>query len=89
MRDWIAKVLEATSGTEHFEQQEPSQLKENLFQKHAIAFFFAAVIVEILVLVFGKFLWNHVLTRLVTIAKPAESIWQILGVSILLKLLYN
>lgn len=87
MRDWIAKVLEATSRTEHFQQAD--ELKENVFQRHAIAFFFAAIIVEILVLVFGKFLWNHILVNIVTIAKPATSIWQILGISILLKLLYN
>ena len=87
MRDWIAKCLEASAHTEHFQQNRHQA--ENVFQKHAIAFFIAALIVEIFVLLFGKFLWNEVLVELTSIVKPATNIWQILGISILLKLLYN
>jgi hypothetical protein len=47
----------------------------------------AFILVEILVLIFGKFLWNEIATKLVPQLKPARTIWQILGLSILLKLL--
>ena len=46
------------------------------------------VIIIIFILIIGKFLWNVVLCRLLTIAKPADSIWQILGLSILFNLIY-
>lgn len=56
---------------------------------HALAIFIAAVVVELLVLFFGKWIWNLVVVKLFTIVKPAKSIWQILGISILCKLIYN
>lgn len=37
-----------------------------------------------LLLLAGEYLWNHVVVQLFTIAKPAKSIWQILGLVILL-----
>ena len=45
------------------------------------------VIVWILLLFFGKFLWNDVLVKLVPAIKPATSIWQILAIHILFNLL--
>jgi hypothetical protein len=40
-----------------------------------------------LLLLFGQFLWNHVLVDLVPAVKPAKSIFQILGLSILVSLI--
>ena len=37
----------------------------------------------------GKFLWNGVVVDLVSFAKPARSIWQILGLMIFVSLLLN
>ena len=54
----------------------------------ALASFIVLVIIIIFILIIGKFLWNVVLCKLITIAKPADSIWQILGLSILLNLIY-
>ena len=54
----------------------------------ALAAFIVMIIIILFILIIGKFLWNVVLCRLLTIAKPAESIWQILGLAILLNLLY-
>ena len=54
----------------------------------ALASFIVLVIIIIFILIIGKFLWNVVLCKLLTIAKPADSIWQILGLSILLNLIY-
>lgn len=54
----------------------------------ALAAFIVMIIIILFILIIGKFLWNVVLCRLLTIAKPADSIWQILGLSILLNLIY-
>ena len=45
-------------------------------------------IVGIVILAFvGKWLWNTVVLDLVAVAKPARSVWQIIGLSILVKLI--
>lgn len=43
-------------------------------------------VIFILILLVGKYLWNSVLVDLIPAVKPAKSIWQILGLSILLSL---
>ena len=46
-------------------------------------------IVSIVVLSFvGKLLWNGVVVDLFTFAKPARSIWQILGLMIFISLIF-
>ena len=45
------------------------------------------IIVLGLILLFGQFLWNNALVPLVPGVKPAKSIFQILGLSILISLL--
>lgn len=47
------------------------------------------IIIEILLLLFGKYLWNEIAIHLVPQLQPISNIWQILGLSILLKLLFN
>lgn len=54
----------------------------------ALSTFIVMIIIIIFILIIGKFLWNVVLCKLLTIAKPADSIWQILGLAILLNLIY-
>jgi hypothetical protein len=36
----------------------------------------------------GKFLWNRVLVELISFAKPVKSVWQLLGLAVLLSLLH-
>ena len=48
-----------------------------------------AFIISLIILGFiGKFLWNGVIVDLLSIAKPAKSIWQIIGLMILISLLF-
>ena len=48
-----------------------------------------AFIISLVLLGFiGKFLWNGVVVDLLSIAKPAKSIWQIIGLMILISLLF-
>ena len=47
------------------------------------------VIVFLLLLLVGKFLWNNVAFKLLNgIVKPADSVWEILGLAILIKILF-
>ena len=47
------------------------------------------IIVEFLVLLFGKYLWNSVVVKLFTGVKQVNTIWQILGLSIFVKMITN
>jgi hypothetical protein len=47
----------------------------------------AALLVLLILCLFGQYLWNHALCPLVSVVRPAKSIFQILGVAILLSLL--
>jgi hypothetical protein len=41
----------------------------------------------LILLLIGEYLWNKVLVKLVTVVKPVTSVWQILGLSVLFKLM--
>ena len=55
--------------------------------KFGIVFIITYVIVLILLLLVGKFLWNDVLCNLVSVCKKADSVWEILGLAILFSIL--
>jgi hypothetical protein len=49
-----------------------------------------AFITSMLIIAFiGKLLWNTVVLDLFTIAKPARSVWQIIGLAIFAKLIMS
>ena len=54
--------------------------------KATLVYFLTILVIFILLLLVGKYLWNSVLTVLFPFVKPAKSIWQILGLSILISL---
>lgn len=56
-------------------------------QVGAIGSIIAALVVLFLLCLFGQYLWNNALCPLVSVVRPAKSIFQILGVAILLSLL--
>ena len=49
---------------------------------------FASIISLLFLLLVGEYLWNNVLVKVVTFAKPITSIWQILGLYVLFSLLF-
>ena len=53
----------------------------------ALVSFLTVFILLLLILFFGKYLWNNVLITLVPAIKPAKSVWQILGLAILISLM--
>ena len=52
----------------------------------ALVSFITLVIMMLIVLAVGKWLWNTVLVALVPAVKPAKSVWQILGLAVLISL---
>jgi hypothetical protein len=54
----------------------------------AIVSLITVLILFAILLFFGKFLWNNVLHELVPAIKPAKSVWQILGLALLISLLH-
>lgn len=53
----------------------------------ALGSIIASLLVFVLLLLFGQYLWNHALVPLVSVVKPAKSIFEILGIAILFSLL--
>jgi len=72
----------ALGGNENFEM--PTMNSPGV---RALAAFVVLVLKLLVVLIAGKWLWNNVLIKLFTVAKPATSVWQILGFVILLALI--
>ena len=42
----------------------------------------------LILLLIGEYLWNKVLVKVVTVVKPVNSVWQILALVILFKLMF-
>ena len=83
----INAVIENTplAKTETFESQTgvgyaPARL--------ALVSVLTALVVFVVILFVGKYLWNNVLHELVPAIKPAKSVWQILGLAILISLMH-
>jgi hypothetical protein len=53
----------------------------------AIGALISSILVFVLILLFGQYLWNNALCPLVSVVRPAKSIFQILGIAILFSLL--
>jgi hypothetical protein len=47
----------------------------------------AYIVAIILIALIGKYLWNGIVVDLVSIAKPAKSFWQILGLMIFISIM--
>jgi hypothetical protein len=71
--------------TETFESQ--SGIGVSPFRS-AFVTFFTVSIIFILILLFGKYLWNNVLHVLVPGVKKADSILQIFGIALLISMLH-
>jgi hypothetical protein len=54
----------------------------------ALVSFLTLAIVFGLILLAGKWLWNTVLVALIPAIKPAKSVWQILGLAVLIGLMH-
>ena len=55
--------------------------------KEILGLFIGMIVWLIFVLFLGRWLWNNILIKLIPGIKPITSIWQILGLAILISLL--
>lgn len=56
-------------------------------KRNPLVYLVVVVLFLVLHLLLSKWLWNNVLVKLVTVAKPADSVWQLLGLTLLFGLL--
>jgi hypothetical protein len=86
----IANGINAVLEAAPFRMTEPFQNQTGMSAlpfRAALVSFLTVLIVLGLILLFGQYLWNNVLHVLVPGVKEAKSVWQILGISILIMLL--
>ena len=73
--------------TETFDSNDNEDKKEHNTKKFIVSLL-VLITIFILLLLVGKALWNSVLIKLFPSVEPVKSIWQILGLSILLGLIF-
>ena len=54
-----------------------------------IAFIASLIITNLVLLFFGKYIWNNYLTKAIKTVNPLDNIWELLAISILIKLMIN
>lgn len=75
---------------EHFKTDKYSSESIKKFTNfQLIAMIISLIISQLLLLLLGKFLWNNYLVKVFSGVNPIESVWQLLALSVLLKLLTN
>lgn len=76
----------ATAAVEGFTSGKDADKKRDAYVEF-LSVLLAFVIALVILGFIGKLLWNSVVVELFTIAKPARSFWQIIGLMILVSLL--
>ena len=61
----------------------------NINNVNLIALVVSLILSQVLLLFFGKWLWNSFLVPVIPAIKPLDSIMHLLGISFLIKLLFN
>lgn len=82
----INLVVDPFFTTETFDNENPAP-EQKVSARLALVSFLTLIIVLLLLLLVGQYLWNNVLVELVPAVKPAKSVWQIMGLAVLIGLL--
>lgn len=77
----------ARAAVEGFTSSNQDPVKRKDIYTELLAILFAFVVSLIILGFVGQLLWNNVVLELFTFAKPARSVWQILGLMIFVSLL--
>jgi hypothetical protein len=87
MRDTIEKFTEAMliTGVEKFGGARITSTSEHSMA-NAVASMVSLVMIYVLLLLVGKFLWNEYLVKYVTIFKPIPGIIELMAISVLVRL---
>ena len=54
---------------------------------HTLGALVGFILYLLIILFLGEYLWNNVLAKVVTVVKPIQSVWQLLGLMILFGLI--
>ncbi len=76
-----------SAGLEAFTDMSGSDSKRRDVYMELVSSILAFLLAIAIVSLVGKWLWNNVIIELFSVAKPAKSIWQILGLMIFLSLI--
>ena len=76
-----------SAGLEAFTDMSGSDSKRRDVYMELVSSILAFLLAVAIVSLVGKWLWNNVIIDLFSVAKPAKSIWQILGLMIFLSLI--
>ena len=76
-----------SAGLEAFTDMSGSDSKRRDVYMELVSSILAFLLAVAIVCLVGKWLWNNVIIELFSVAKPAKSIWQILGLMIFLSLI--
>jgi len=76
-----------SAGAEGFLNNGNVNQKRQAYMEFVVTLF-TFIIAVLLLSFFGKFLWNNVVVDLVSVARPAKSLWQILGLMLFLGLIF-
>lgn len=60
---------------------------QSVSRPEMLGLFIGSIMWFTIVLFFGKYLWNNVLIKLIPGIKPVTSVWEILGLSVLVGIL--
>ena len=63
--------------------------QNNNIKKNFVVTLISIILAEIILLFFGKFLWNNCFVKMINIAKPIDSIFMLFGFSILMRLIFT
>ena len=75
------------AGVEAFVGTQNSQTRRDAYVDF-VAFLLAFIICLVILGFLGKYLWNEVVVDLFSFAKPARSLWQIVGLMFFLSIVY-
>lgn len=87
---FVANTVNAAIDTTDFAKTETFTSETGVGNTPARVALVSVITVFILLLVIlfvGKYLWNTILVELVPAVKPAKSVWQILGLAVLVMLM--
>jgi len=73
-------VAGCRAAVEGFSDTAPNVKKE--VYADAVASLLAFTLAFVLIAFVGKLMWNNIITELITVARPAKSFWQIIGIMI-------
>lgn len=84
--DLLRQIADSTNSNVHPESSESFRDVVSLSGGNRVTLVILLVVYLVLLLVVGKWLWNNVLCRTVTIVKPMPNVLTLLGLVILLEL---